>query len=408
MKAVVMAAGDGIRLRPLTSTKPKVMLPVAGKPILHHLLLEAKKAGVDEALIIVRYLKEKIIDYFKDKDLGLKLTFIEQGDENGTGAAILAAESEIKDTFVALAGDTITEADNIKKVIENHKGRISLGVKKVENPHLYGVVELSGETISLFEEKPKHPKTDLANLSIYCMEPTVFEEIRSIPKSERNEYEIVSLFVGANAVVVEGYWRDIAYPWDMLEVNEYLLEKMEANNETIENSTIKGKLIMEKGSKIVNSYVEGIVYVGENTVIGPNAFIRGTTAIGKNCEIGESTSIKNSILSNNVKAKHLSYIGDSVIGDNVNLGASTQIANFRFDESTINVHTERGWANTGRKKFGAVVGDNVRFGVLACTMPGKLIGEGSWVSSGVVVNKNVPAHSRVYVKQELRFAKGDD
>lgn len=403
-----MAAGEGVRLRPLTSTRPKVMLPVAGKPILHHLLLEAKKAGIDEAVIVVRYLKEKVIDYFKDKDIGIKLTFVEQGPEHGTAAAILAAEKEIRDTFVVLAGDTITEAKNIRQVIDNHKGRITLGVKKVEHPHLYGVVELSGDTISLFEEKPKHPKTDLANLSIYCMEPTVFDEIRSIPKSERGEYEIVSLFVGAKAVVAEGYWKDIAYPWDMLEVNAHLLHEMEANNEAIENSTIKGKVIMEPGSKIINSYVEGTVYIGANTVVGPNAFIRGTTAIGANCEIGESTSLKNSILFDNIKAKHLAYIGDSVIGENVNFGAGTQIANFRFDESTINVQTEKGWANSGKKKFGAVVGDGVRFGVLSCTMPGKLIGEGSWVSSGVVVNKNVPAHSRVYVKQELRFAKGDD
>lgn len=394
-----------MRLRPLTSTRPKVMMQVAGKPILEHLLLEVKKAGIDEAVIVVRNQKERIIEHFQDKELGIRLIFVEQGKDNGTAAAILSAEKEIKDTFVALAGDTITDSENIRKVIDNHKGRITLGVKKVKNPHLYGVVELSGDTVSLFEEKPAHPKTDLANLSIYCMEPTIFEEIRSIPKSERGEYEIVSLFVGANAVIVEGYWRDVAYPWDMLEVTEYLLGKMESKNETIENSTIKGKLIMEPGSRIINSYVEGIAFIGANTVIGPNAYLRGVNAIGENCEIGESTTVKNSILFEGVKAKHLTYIGDSVIGGNVNFGSGTQIANFRFDESTINVQTEKGWASTGRTKFGAVVGDNVRFGVLSCTMPGKLIGEGSWVSSGVVVNKNVPAHSRVYVRQELRFAK---
>jgi len=405
MKAVIMAAGEGLRLRPLTSTRPKVMMQVAGKPILEHLLLEVKKAGIDEAVIVVRNQKERIIEHFQDKELGIRLIFVEQGKDNGTAAAILSAEKEIKDTFVALAGDTITDSENIRKVIDNHKGRITLGVKKVKNPHLYGVVELSGDTVSLFEEKPAHPKTDLANLSIYCMEPTIFEEIRSIPKSERGEYEIVSLFVGANAVIVEGYWRDVAYPWDMLEVTEYLLGKMESKNETIENSTIKGKLIMEPGSRIINSYVEGIAFIGANTVIGPNAYLRGVNAIGENCEIGESTTVKNSILFEGVKAKHLTYIGDSVIGGNVNFGSGTQIANFRFDESTINVQTEKGWASTGRTKFGAVVGDNVRFGVLSCTMPGKLIGEGSWVSSGVVVNKNVPAHSRVYVRQELRFAK---
>ena len=404
MKAVIMAAGEGIRLRPLTSTRPKVMLPVAGKPILHHLLMEAKKAGIGEAIVIVRYMKEKITGYFKDKDLGIKLKFVEQGPENGTAAAILASEKEISDTFVVLAGDTITEANVIKQVIDGHKGKITLGVKKVANPHLYGVVELSGDTVSIFEEKPQHPKTDLANLSIYCMDASIFSEIRSIPKSERNEYEIVNLFVGAKAVVVDGYWVDIAHPWDMLDVNEYLLTKMEANLGEIDNSTIKGKVIMEPGSKIINSYVEGIAYIGANTIIGPNAYLRGVNAIGANCSIGESTTVKSSILFDNVNAKHLAYIGDSIVGEGVNFGAGTKLANFRFDESNINVQTERGWANTGKKKFGAVVGDGAKFGVLSCTMPGKLIGEGSWISSGVVVNKNVPAHSRVYVKQELRFA----
>ena len=407
MKAVIMAAGEGVRLKPLTSTRPKVMLPVAGKPILHHLLLEAKKAGIKEAVIVVRYMKEKVTDYFKGKDIGVKLSFVEQGPKDGTAAAVLAAEKEIKDTFIVLAGDTVTEAKVILQVMDGHKGRITIGVKKVENPHLYGVVELSGDTVSLFEEKPKHPKSDLANLSIYCMDASVFSEIRSIPKSERGEYEIVNLFVGAKAVVVDGYWKDIAYPWDMLEVNERLLKSAEANSETIENSTVKGKVVMESGSRIINSYVEGIAFIGANTVIGPNAYLRGFNAIGADCEIGESTTVKNSIIFDKVNAKHLAYIGDSVVGENVNFGSGTQLANFRFDESTINVQTEKGWANSGKNKFGAVVGDNVRFGVLSCTMPGKLIGEGSWISSGVVVNKNVPPHSRVYVKQELRFAKED-
>ncbi len=407
MKAVIMAAGDGVRLLPLTATRPKVMLPVAGKPMLHHLLLEAKKAGVTEAVIVVRYQKEMIASYFraKEKELGMRLTFVEQGPENGTAAAILAAEKEISDTFLVLAGDTVTDSGVIKQVLKGHKGRITIGVKKVANPHLYGVVELSGDTISLFEEKSQHPKSDLANLSIYCMDASVFSEIRTIPKSARGEYEIVSLFLGAKAVVVDGFWMDIAHPWDLLTANEFLLERMEARTESVENSTIKGKLVMEPGSRIINSYVEGISYIGANTIIGPNAYLRGVNAIGADCEIGESTTVKNSVLFDGIKAKHLSYIGDSVVGEGVNFGSGTQLANYRFDGSTINVQTERGWANTGRSKFGAVIGDGVRFGVLSCTMPGKLIGEGSWISSGVVVNKNVPPRSRVYVKQELRFAK---
>ena len=408
MKAVILAAGDGKRLRPLTETRPKPMLHVAGKPLIHHLISEARKAGITEAVVIVKHMKEKITDYLSAADLGVKLAFVEQGKEEGTGAALLCAKDKIDDTFVVLAGDIVTEASVIRSVIEGHEGGITLGLKKVDNPHEYGVVELSGDKVSLFEEKPKHPKTDLANLSIYCMEPTVFSELKSLRKSERGEYEIVDLFVGAKGVVAGGYWKDIGFPWDLFDANEFLLSKMEAKSGHIENSTIDGKVIMEKGAKIINSYVEGCAYVGEGTIIGPNACLRGFCSIGKNCSIGPGTTIKSSILLDNVNAKHLTYIGDSVIGENVNFGSGTQIANFRFDGSAINVITERGWTNSGRKKLGVFVGDNTKFGVLSCTMPGKLIGSNCEIHSGVVVNRNVPSGVRVFTRQPIEFGKVQD
>ncbi|MBI5046911.1 NTP transferase domain-containing protein [Candidatus Micrarchaeota archaeon] len=430
MKAVILAAGDGKRLLPLTETRPKVMLTVAGKPILHQLLIQAKKAGITEAVVIVRHMKEKIIDYFSalengtngkknnedNEKLGMKIKFIEQGKDNGTGAAILCAKDDVDDTFVVLAGDSVLEASVIKKVIESHKksnktkSKITIGVKKVSNPHNYGVVELSGDSVSIFEEKPKHPKTDLANISVYCMEPTVFSDLKQLRKSPRGEYEIVDLFVGARAVIVDGYWKDIGYPWDLLEANEEVLKRMESQNERIENSTINGKVIMEPGARIINSYVEGCAYIGANTTIGPNAYLRGYNSIGKNCSIGGGTTVKNSILLDNVNAKHLSYIGDSVIGEKVNFGSGTQIANYRFDEGSINVLTEKGWVNSGKNKLGVFVGDNTKFGVLATTMPGKLIGSNCWIYSGIIVNKNVPSNTKVYTVQKIEFAKnsGED
>lgn len=406
MKCVVLAAGDGVRMKPITNTRPKVMLQVAGKPILHHLLLELKKAGIKEAVIVVRYMKEQIIEYFKGIDSGIRLTFVEQGKKNGTAEALLTAEKYINDTFVAIAGDIITEADVIKKVIDGHKGTITLAVKKVDKPEHFGVVELNKNgTIAIFEEKPKKPKSNLANLSIYCMEPTIFQEIRNIAKSERGEYEIVDLFVGANAVVVDGFWMDVGYPWHLLDANKNLLENSEAKTGDIENSTINGKVIMEKGAKIIDSHVEGIAYIGEGTVIGPGAYLKGYTSIGKNCSIGGGTTVKNSILFDNVNAKHLSYIGDSIIGSNVNFGSGTQVANYRFDEGHVNVLTERGWTNTGRKKMGCIVGDNTKFGVLSCVMPGKLIGENCWISSGVIIGQNIEPETHVFIKQELRMSK---
>jgi UDP-N-acetylglucosamine diphosphorylase / glucose-1-phosphate thymidylyltransferase / UDP-N-acetylgalactosamine diphosphorylase / glucosamine-1-phosphate N-acetyltransferase / galactosamine-1-phosphate N-acetyltransferase len=408
MKAVILAAGDGKRLRPLTETRPKAMLPVAGKPILHHLLLEAKKAGVSEAVIIVRHMKEKITDYFAKNDTGMKLRFVEQGADNGTGAALMCARDDVKETFVVLAGDIVTDSSVIRKVIDSHEGGITLALKKVANPHDYGVAELSGGRVSLFEEKAKHPKSDLANLSVYCMEPKVFDELKSLGKSERGEYELVSLFTGAKGVIVDGYWRDIAYPWDLLEANEHVLSAMEARTGVIENSTINGKVIMEDGAKIINSYVEGCAYIGAGTVIGPNAYLRGFNSIGRNCAVGSGSTVKSSILLDHVNAKHLSYIGDSVIGENVNFGAGTQVANYRFDAKNVLVLTEKGWVDSGRSKLGVFVGDGTKFGVLSCTMPGKSIGAGCWVHSGVVVNRNVPSGTSVFSRTPVEFGKPEE
>jgi bifunctional UDP-N-acetylglucosamine pyrophosphorylase/glucosamine-1-phosphate N-acetyltransferase len=408
MKAVILAAGDGKRLRPLSETRPKAMLPVAGKPILHHLLEEARKAGISEAVVIVRHLKERITEYFSKNDCGVKLEFLEQGAENGTGAALLCAKGRITDTFMVLAGDIVTDSSVIKSVIAAHDGGISVALKKVPNPHEYGVAELSNGRISLFEEKPKHPKSDLANLSVYCMEPAVFRELESLGKSERGEHELVNLFTGARGVVVDGYWRDIAYPWNLLEANEHVLSGMEARTGMIENSTINGKVIMEDGAKIINSYVEGCAYIGAGTTIGPNAYLRGFNSIGRNCHIGSGTTVKSSILLDRVNAKHLSYIGDSVIGENVNFGSGTQVANYRFDEKNVLVLTEKGWVDSGRNKLGAFVGDNTKFGVLSCTMPGKCIGANCQVHSGVVVNRNVPSGTSVFIRTPIEFGKTEE
>ena len=119
--------------------------------------------------------------------------------------------------------------------------------------------------------------------------------------------------------------------------------------------------------------------------------------------MGESTTIKDSILFNNVNAKHLSYIGDSIVGEGVNFGAGTQIANYRFDAQHINVLTSKGWVNSGRKKLGAIIGDNVKFGVLACTMPGKTIGNDCWIGSNVNVTRNVKPNTRIFAKQDYVY-----
>ncbi|MBD3389921.1 NTP transferase domain-containing protein [Candidatus Micrarchaeota archaeon] len=403
MKAIVLAGGEGVRMRPLTHTRPKALLQVAGKPLIWHVLSRLKEAGISEAGVVVKYRKEMVIDYLRENSPGPDITFIEQGENQGTGAALLDARDFADDDFLMVAADNICDPEFYKKVMAEHEGGKTIAVKKVENPTRFGVAKIENSIITDFIEKPEKPPSNLANVSIYCFSPSIFEELTSLHPTSRGEYEVVDVFKGAKAVEVEGFWMDAGYSWHLFELNQKLLGDMEASTEKVENSSINGKIIMEEGAEIVDSRIEGIAYIGKNSRVGPHSYLRGSVSIGENCNVGESTTLKDSILFNNVSAKHLSYIGDSVVGEGVNFGAGTQIANYRFDAQNINVLTPRGWINSGRKKLGCIIGDNVKFGVLACTMPGKTIGNGCWIGSNVNVTRNVKPNTRIFAKQDYVY-----
>ncbi|MEM4633666.1 MAG: sugar phosphate nucleotidyltransferase [Candidatus Anstonellaceae archaeon] len=407
-KAVVLAAGEGKRLRPLTYTRPKCMIQLAGKPILQHVLENLKAAGVREAAVVVKYKKEEITNYFSTNPIeGLKLAFIEQGEEYGTAAAFGCAEWFATETFYGVAGDIITESPALRKLGEEAEGEVTAALHAVEDAREYGSAIVKDGRIRSFEEKAESPKSNLANCSLYVFEPSIFKRIKGLKKSPRGEYEITDLLVGAKAVEIKEYWLDMGMPWQLFSANEFLLSKIPEKKGKIENSIVRGKLIMEKGAEIHESVIEGNVYLGENTYVGPHAYIRGTTSIGRDCGIGDSTTIKNSIIFDHVNAKHLTYIGDSIVGSNCNFGAATQIANYRFDAGNIKAIVNDVVIDTRRNKLGAIIGDNTKMGVLSAVMPGKIIGDGCWIDAGVVVKENIERRTHVVLHQAISKKKMD-
>jgi len=405
-KAVVLAAGEGKRLHPLTYTRPKCMIQLAGKPILQHVLENLNAVGVKEAAIVVKYKKEAIIDYFAKNPVdGMKLTFIEQGEKYGTAAAFGEAEAFATDTFFGVAGDIITEASALRKLADGAKGEVTAALHSVEDAREYGTALVKDGKISGFEEKVEKPKSNLANCSLYVFEPSVFKKIAALPKSSRGEYEIIDVLKGATAVQISEYWLDMGMPWQLFSANEFLLSKLPEKKGKVENSVIRGKLIMEKGAEVHDSVIEGNVYIGENSYVGPHAYIRGTTSVGRDCGIGDSTTLKNSIIFDHVNAKHLTYIGDSIIGSNCNFGAATQIANYRFDAGHIHAIVNDVTIDTKRNKLGAIIGDNTKMGVLCSVMPGKMIGDGCWIDAGTVIKENVERKTHVILHQAITKKK---
>ncbi|AFK21991.1 bifunctional sugar-1-phosphate nucleotidylyltransferase/acetyltransferase [Pyrococcus sp. ST04] len=414
MKAVILAAGKGERLRPLTDDRPKVVLKVANKPIIEY-VIENLDPFVDEFIIVVRYMKEKLIDLLGDEFHGKPITYVDQVEGEGTAKAIYSAKEFIEkgEAFFAVNGDIYFEQDAIRGLLHTFRknnGDAALVVKEFEDLSQFGKVEVEGKYVKKILEKPGNVK-GFANLGIYIFKDDVFEFIERTEESERGEYEItdtINLMIEAGKNVVfykyEGYWNDIGRPWNLLEVNEYILKtklKHEIKGIVEEGATIIPPVEIGEGTVVrAGSYIIGPVKIGKNSRIGPNCFIRPYTSIGDNCHIGNAVEIKNSIIMDNSNAPHLNYVGDSIIGENTNLGAGTITANLRHDKGTVKVEVKGKLEDSGRRKLGAIIGHNVKVGINVSIYPGRKIGSNAFVGPGVIVDKNIPPGVLVVVKQE--------
>lgn len=392
MKAILLAAGEWSRLRPLSNTKPKPMIKIFWKPILEH-NIEKIYQSVDEIIIVVKYKKEVIQDYFKDNYKGVKITYIEQSDEKGTGAAIRGISLSKTDILI-LNGDSIFDQKDFDKVMNlSWYGAL---VQKVADPSKYGVFKQDENGYALeIIEKPSEFIGDLANLGVYKFNEEIIEISKNIPLSKRGEYEItdsINAFLKNHKfelINISGAFIDVGYPWDILSANSHFLEALSKTSvewEIEEWVTIKWKVILEAGAILkAGTYIEGNVYIGKNTSIGPNAYLRGSTVIWDNCHIGASVEIKNSSLWDKTNVAHLSYIWDSIIGNNVNIGWGLITANLRHDKWDIKVMVKWELVNSKRHKLWVIIGDNTKTGIKTMTYPGRVIENDSFTMPGEIV-----------------------
>lgn len=415
LKAIILSAGEGSRMRPLTLTKPKTMLPVAGKPIIQYNIESLRDNGITDILLIVRYKEEMVRNYFGDgSDFGVNIFYKTQKDFLGTANAISYGEDFIDDSIIVLNGDIILDDEIIHEIIKKYNYLTPdtlMLLTEVEDPSAFGVVEIENGNIKSIVEKPKREEapSNLVNAGIYIFNKDIFDKIRKTEISERGEYEItdsVSLQIKDNKTVI-GHktskdWIDIGRPWELIEVNEDLIGKLKTEIKgTIEDGAfIHGEVFLDEGSVIkAGVYIEGNVYIGKNCDIGPNSYIRGNTYFGDNVHVGNAVEIKNSIIMENTNVSHLSYVGDSVIGSNCNIAAGTNIANLRFDNATIKTKIKNQKIDSGRRKLGAIIGDSVKTGINSSFSPGVKVGHNSTIGSGVLLYEDLPSDTRVLEKQ---------
>lgn len=379
------------------------MLPIVNKPIVEHLLIEAKQAGIKEFIFIVGYRDEAVRQYFGNGDKwGVSIGYHNQRKQMGTADALRMVEHLVDGNFLMMNGDIIVRHADIKKLARRKETTMS--VIEVEDTRDLGTVEIKGRQIVRIHEKVKPVSgvtSNAANTGIYLFTPDIFAAISNTPKSPRGEYEITdSLQWLIDQGQTVGYqkidsWLDLSYPWNLLDVNESLLPEIDARNsgKIEENVVIKGKVSIGKGTVVKSgAYIVGPVIIGQDCDIGPNCYIRPNTAIGDRCHIGNAVEVKNSIIMNDSKIPHLNYVGDSVIGEGCNLGAGTKVANLRFDKQEITV----GGRSTKRRKLGAIIGDNVETGINVSINAGSVIGNNTWIGPAATISGVISPDSRIF------------
>jgi bifunctional UDP-N-acetylglucosamine pyrophosphorylase/glucosamine-1-phosphate N-acetyltransferase len=423
VKAVILAAGEGVRLLPITATRPKHLIKVGGKPILEHCLDAVKKAGITEAFIVTHYLGKAIRDYFGDGEkISLKLNYIEQPSVLGTGNAASVAEPFIDDNFALIYGDLLFSEDAIKQLIqmfETEHPDAAMAVVPVGKPENYGIIELeSARRIKRVIEKPASGETssNLANAGLYIFGSDIFKTIQRIKSSVRGEIELtdaISLMIkdkkAVHAAEIPGKdWLDIGQPWDLLEANTWALKRMEHKvlGTVEEGAHLIGPVTVAETARIRSgAYIEGPSFVDEGADIGPNCYIRPCTSLGKNTRIGNACEIKNSIIMDRTHVGHLSYMGDSVIGEHCNLAAGTLIANLRFDDGHVKMTVKNKVVDTGRRKLGVILGDEVKTGINALLMPGVKVGQNTWIGPDFMVQRDIEADLVVRIDREASKRK---
>ncbi|WP_440765654.1 bifunctional sugar-1-phosphate nucleotidylyltransferase/acetyltransferase [Natronorubrum sp. DTA7] len=392
MKAVVLAAGQGTRIRPLSDSVPKPMLPVADRPLVAHTIDAAVDAGADEIVLVIGYEADTVRDYFGAEYRGVPVSYAVQTEQAGTAHAVNTAREHIEGPFAVLNGDNLYDPAAIDRLFTECPAICAI---EVAEPRNYGVLSTEGDSVTGIVEKPADPPTNLANAGAYAF-PEEARQWLEVPESERGEHEITDVVArvidefDVTPITLER-WLDVGRPWELLEANEWKIAALErrVDGDVSEDAHLEGDVVVEDGATVKSGVVvEGPALIRSGATVGPNAYVRGATLIDEGAKVGHAAEVKNSVLSRNASVSHLSYVGDSVLGRDVNFGAGTNVANLRHDDADIEFTVKGERISTGRRKFGVVAGDGAKTGINSSLSPGLKLDTGATTLPGETVERD--------------------
>lgn len=342
MKAVILAAGEGSRLWPFTHSKPKVMIPVANKPILEYVVRALVENGLDDIVIVVGYKKERIMTYFEDgREFGARIKYSVQKKQLGTAHALLSAAKMVKGDFLVLPGDNVIDSSVIKDLLSADTCPCAL-ITESEIPSKYGVVEISSGNVSDITEKPEEMVGNLISTGIYRLDADVMRIARSLSRQGVHDLTSSVREMAAESEVLavhsHGKWVDAVYPWDILRVNETALHDVGArkSGKMEKNVMIKNSVVIGEGSLLRSgTYIQGPVVIGKGCEIGPNAVIYPSTSIGDNVRISAHTLVEESVMMPDATVGPGSHLSHCVVGEGAVLrsrfSASSSVARMEVE-----------------------------------------------------------------------------
>ncbi len=350
MQAVILAAGEGKRVRPLTRSRPKAMIPVANRPIIEYVIEALLKNGIREIIVVVGYRKEQVTRFLNQLDVPIEV--VVQDKQLGTGHALLAAESRIRDNFLVLPGDNYIDPSSITRIKDLPNAML---VKEHPNPSNFGVVMLNEGLVTGIVEKPEYASSFMVSTGIYSLTREIFSHIR-----ENDLTDAISSMI-ESGVKIRGIpaddWQDAIFTWDLLKMNRRLLHNLQPSRD---------------GTASRQAIIQGAVRIGKGSTIGPNTVITGPVIIGNDCTIGPNCCIMpNTSIGSRVTAEPFTVIGDAIIMDDTRIGSHSRIIDTVTGERcSLADHTST-WTTSGlleiegivtRSEFGAILGDTVSSG----------------------------------------------
>lgn len=418
MQAVILAAGSSSRFYPFNVVH-KSMVYLLGKPILAHTIEALKKIGIKE-LIIVENQTNQIQNHFGNgKKFGVSIMYVVQEKPEGAGNALLLAAKYVEGDFLLLNASHVDMDAFAKNFVQakRKKNQAFILVTEKDNPWDYGVVKFAGDRVEGILEKPKKGSepSKLCVVGIYLL-PSLF--LKTLSGTSHEHYQLesaISRFAKEGSVGVVETKKEVVtlkYSWDLLSIKNYLLGKMKkfvGKNVLIAKSAeIIGEVFIGNNVRIMEgARIKGPCYIGENVTIGNNALLRGGVDVEENATVGSYMEAKNSLIMKG-STTHGGFIGDSLIGKNVKIGTQFSTANVRIDRDTIKVEVKGERVDSGLKFLGTMMGDGVKVGIKASTMPGVIIGENSVIGPSTTVIRNIAPNSNYYTKfQEIIEEKNE-